>query len=246
MRIFAIGDLHLSNAKPKPMWVFGENWRDHDKKIAENWHTIAKSDDVLLIAGDISWAMRLEDAQADLDYISHLPGHKIILKGNHDYWWPSKSKLRSLLPSSIDILQADSLIIDDIAIVGTRGWQCPGDESSADIMCEDAPKFVYTKEDEKIYLREVARLKQAFESLGKKSYKNLIVALHYPPMNYQHEESGFTKLIDSYKTDVCIYGHLHGESINKAFNGLRQKTTYRLVSADSVNFSPKQIWPIVL
>lgn len=243
MRIFAIGDLHLSNAKPKPMWVFGEHWRDHDKKIAENWHSIAKSDDVLLIVGDISWAMRLEDAQADLDYISALPGHKIILKGNHDYWWPSRSKLRSLLPSSVDILQADSLVIGDIAIVGTRGWQCPGDESAADMMCENAPQIAYTKEDEKIYHREVARLKQSLESLRKTSYKDLIVAMHYPPVNYQHQESEFTKLIDSYGAKICVYGHLHGESISKGFNGLRNQTTYHLVSADSVNFIPKQIWP---
>ncbi len=241
MRIFAIGDLHLSHAKPKPMWIFGEHWRDHEKKVAENWSNIAQKDDILLIVGDISWAMRLEEARADLDYLAALAGQKIILRGNHDYWWPSKSKLESVLDPSIKFLQASSLIIDNIAIVGTRGWQCPGQIPSADMMTE-GKEFSYTETDYKIYQREVARLKQAFESLKGKKYQHLIVALHYPPMNAQHELSGFTELIDKYSAKTCVYGHLHGEAIKLAFNGNRNQTHYQLVSADSVNFMPKQIF----
>jgi hypothetical protein len=243
MRIFAIGDPHLSLAKPKPMWIFGEHWRNHDKKIAENWASIAKEDDLLLIVGDISWAMRLEDALLDLDYIAKLKGKKIILKGNHDFWWPSKSKLKSVLAPSIDFLQASSLIIDDVAIVGTRAWQTPGNDSSADMMVESENfKPVYTEEDYKIYKREVERLKQALESLKGKKYNHLIIALHYPPFNSNFDDSGFTELIDLYKANTCVYGHLHGESIKKAFNGKRNNTYYQLVSADSVDFTPKQIF----
>jgi uncharacterized protein len=195
-----------------------------------------------LIVGDISWAMRLSEAKPDLDYIAALPGRKIILKGNHDYWWASKAKVRQMADSSIDILQADSIVIDEVAIIGTRGWQCPGKQSADDMMSETRGR-TYTEEDLKIYQREVARLKLAFESLRGKSYRNLIVALHYPPVNSQYEPSGFTDLIDAHNVDVCVYGHLHGEAIKTAFNSTRNGTHYRLVSADSINFVPQQIWP---
>lgn len=243
MRIFAIGDLHLSFAQPKPMSIFGEHWRDHAEQIANNWQALAQPEDTLLIVGDISWAMRLTEAKPDLDYIAALTGRKIILKGNHDYWWASKAKVRQVADSSIDILQADSIIIDDIAIVGTRGWQCPGNQSADDMMSTTGGR-AYSEEDRKIYQREVARLKLAFDSLQGKSYQHLIVALHYPPVNAQYEPSGFTELIDAYNVDVCVYGHLHGEAIKTAFNGPRNNTHYHLVSADSVDFIPRQIWPI--
>lgn len=241
MRIFAIGDLHLSHARPKPMSIFGEHWRDHAEKIALNWGAIARPEDLLLLVGDLSWAMRLDEARPDLDYIARLPGRKIILKGNHDYWWSSKAKVRQLCDASIDILQADSIIIEDVAIAGTRGWQCPGNMSSADMMAEGERKG-YREEDRKIYEREVGRLKIALESLRGKAYRHLIVALHYPPVNERYEPSGFTELIDQYGAAVCVYGHLHGESIRSAFNAQRNATRYQLVSADSVDFTPLQIF----
>src|ERR1051326_5973032 len=118
MRIFAIGDLHLSHARPKPMSVFGEHWRDHELKIAANWRAQARGDDLLLVVGDISWALRLDEAKPDLDYLAALPGRKVILKGNHDYWWSSRKKIRQVADASLEFLQGESLIVDDIAIVG--------------------------------------------------------------------------------------------------------------------------------
>jgi uncharacterized protein len=241
MRIFAIGDLHLSHAKPKPMSVFGEQWREHERKIAENWGALAGPDDLLIVAGDISWAMRLDEARPDLEYIARLPGRKIIIKGNHDYWWSSKKRVKEMAGPSIEVLQADSVVMDGVAIVGTRGWQCPGSESSADMMVEGAGQG-YTEEDRKIYEREVGRLKLALDSLSGKQYERLIVVLHYPPVNSRHEPSGFTELIEAHGAEACIYGHLHGEAIKTAFNETQNGTRYQLVSADSVDFTPLQIF----
>jgi predicted phosphohydrolase len=230
MRVFAIGDLHLEGGTGKTMDMFGEHWRDHDRKIFEAWEREGRDDDLLILAGDTSWAMRLEDAKSDLDRIGRLKGRKVMIKGNHDYWWSSLSKLRRLLHPSIEPLQASSVVIDRVAIAGTRGWVCPNDSH-------------FGGEDEKIYQREVGRLKIALESLKAQrlEYDRLIVALHYPPANRLHEPSGFTELIDQYEADACVYGHLHGEDIRTGLTGLRSRTQYYLVSADSVSFSPAQI-----
>lgn len=230
MRLFAIGDLHLEGGTGKTMDRFGENWREHDRKIFECWDRIGSDQDILIIAGDTSWAMRLDQAMSDLDRVGSMKGRKVIIKGNHDYWWESRGKLLRVLDHSIRILQADFVIIDDIAFVGTRGWICPNDA-------------YFKEEDRKIYEREVGRLKLAFESLRRSGehYDHLVVVLHYPPVNSSHEPSGFTELIDQSGADVCVYGHLHGEAIKNALTGSREKTRYYLVSADSVDFCPAEI-----
>jgi hypothetical protein len=230
MRVFAIGDLHLEGGSGKTMDRFGENWHNHDVKIFEAWERIVADDDLVLVVGDTSWAMRLEDALSDLERIGRMKGHKLLLKGNHDYWWQSLAKFKRVLDPSIEIVNASSTIIDRVATAGTRGWVCPNDSYFAD-------------SDQKIYQREVGRLKAALESLrGRESeYDSLIVALHYPPTNDKHETSGFTELIDEYRADVCVYGHIHGEFIQNALCGLRGHTAYRLVSADAVDFSPSLI-----
>ncbi|MEW6209668.1 MAG: metallophosphoesterase [Acidobacteriota bacterium] len=230
MRVFAIGDLHLESGTGKRMDIFGEQWRDHERKIFEAWERAGREDDLLLLAGDISWAMRLEEALPDLERIGRMKGRKVMIKGNHDYWWASLAKMKRALSPSIEILQASSVIINRVAVAGTRGWVCPNDSC-------------FEEQDEKIYLREVERLRLALHSLrGREAdYDHLIVALHYPPVNQKHEPSGFTELIDRYEADVCVYGHLHGEDIPKALTGLRRSTQYYLVSADSINFSPAEI-----
>jgi uncharacterized protein len=230
MKVFAIGDLHLEGGSGKTMDRFGENWRNHDVKIFEAWERVVASDDLVLIAGDTSWATRLEDALPDLQRVGRMKGHKLLLKGNHDYWWQSLAKFKRVLDPSIEIVNASSTIIDRVAVAGTRGWICPNDSS-------------FEEHDTKIYEREVGRLKTALESLrGRETdYDALIVALHYPPTNDKHEASGFTELIDGYRTDVCVYGHIHGEFIQAALSGLRGRTMYRLVSADAVDFSPALI-----
>lgn len=230
MRVFAIGDLHLEGGSGKTMDRFGEKWKNHDQKIFSNWERIGREDDLLILAGDLTWANGLESAKPDLQRVGSMKGRKILIKGNHDYWWESKSKLQGVLDSSVSLLQSDSVVINRIAIAGTRGWTCPGSE-------------YFTAEDEKLYLREVGRLKRALETLAAKGveYDKLIVALHYPPTNEKLESSEFTELIDEYAADICVFGHLHGESTRMALNGLRAKTTYYLVSSDFVDFSPIQV-----
>ncbi len=230
MRIFAIGDMHLEGGTGKTMDVFGEHWRHHDEKIFSSWEQIGRDEDLLLVVGDSSWAMRLDHAKSDIDRIGAMKGTKILLKGNHDYWWESAKKLNQTLHPSIKIVQGNSVIINRVAIAGTRGWVCPNDT-------------YFEPHDQKIYEREVGRLKVAIESLQKqqREYDYLIVALHYPPINQFHEPSGFSELIDQYAADVCVYGHLHGEAIKTALTGLRGETFYYLVSADAVNFAPAEI-----
>jgi len=230
MRVFAIGDLHLEGGTGKTMSRFGENWRNHDTKIFETWDKTGQDDDLLLLVGDLSWAMRIEEAENDLARIGAMKGRKVILKGNHDYWWQSVSKMKRLLDDSIEILHASSIITGRVAVAGTRGWVCPNDN-------------YFEEHDQKIYEREVGRLRLALDSLRglRKDYDHLIVALHYPPTNHQHETSGFTELIDEYGADVCVYGHLHGADIVDGLTGIRGNTDYYLVSADAVDFCPAQI-----
>jgi len=184
----------------------------------------------LLIVGDTSWAMRLEEALPDLDRIGRMKGRKLMIKGNHDYWWQSAAKLRKALDPSIKILQASSIIVDRVAVAGTRGWTCPND-------------VFFEEHDAKIYEREVGRLRLALKSLEGRSgeFDSLIVALHYPPTNDKHETSGFTELIDEYRANVCVYGHLHGDAIKRGLVGTRGRTQYHLVSADAVSFAPAEI-----
>lgn len=230
MRVFAIGDLHLSGGTGKTMDRFGEHWRNHDRKIFEAWEQRVRKDDLVLVAGDTSWAMRLNDALPDLERIGQMPGLKLLVKGNHDYWWETRSKMNRALDPSIKILHASSIIVNRVAVAGTRGWVCPNDTH-------------FTEEDSKIYEREVGRLRAALSSLrGRESeFDALIVALHYPPANAAHEQSGFMDLIDEFGADECVYGHLHGDDIGTALTGLRAKTNYHLVSADAVNFAPAEI-----
>jgi hypothetical protein len=230
MRLFAIGDLHLEGGSGKTMDRFGENWRNHDLKIFDAWERNIAEDDVVVIAGDTSWAMKLEDALPDLDRIGRMKGHKLLLKGNHDYWWESAAKLRKVLDPSIEILNASTTIINRTAFAATRGWTCPNDS-------------FFEEHDMKIYEREVGRLRAALFSLNvrQSEYDSLVVALHYPPVNDKHEPSGFTSLIGQYGANVCVYGHVHGEYIKGALTGLRLGTDYRLVSADAVDFSPALI-----
>ncbi|MFY9554549.1 MAG: metallophosphoesterase [Blastocatellia bacterium] len=230
MRVFAIGDLHLAGGTGKTMERFGEHWRHHDQKVFDAWDRIVCEDDLVVIAGDTSWAMKLEDALPDLERIGEMKGNKLLVKGNHDFWWQSRSKMSRLLPPSIKILQGESTIVSRVAVAGTRGWTCPNDSH-------------FEEQDIKLYEREVWRLRAALSTLDNRDneFDTLIVALHYPPTNAQHQPSGFTELIEKYVAQVCVYGHLHGDDINTALTGLNLKTNYYLVSADAVNFSPAEI-----
>lgn len=225
MRFFAIADPHLSKAQPKPMSIFGGNWEEHPEVFLNGWREAVQPEDVVIVPGDISWAMRLEEALLDLQDIAELPGTKIILRGNHDYWWASISKVRKVLPPGMYALQNDSLVMGEVAIAGTRGWDTPQSK-------------LLEAEDEKIYMREVERLKLSLESLKNTPYQKLIVALHFPPT--LGEATGFTELLEHYRPDAVVYGHLHGakpEWLVPDWQGI----PLHLVAADFLNFKPKLI-----
>jgi len=230
MKVFAIGDLHLPGGTGKTMDRFGDQWLDHDQKIFQAWENNISDQDLVLVAGDTSWAMHFEDAIPDLDRIGRMPGQKLLIKGNHDYWWQSRSKMARALEPSISILHASSTIVNRVAVAGTRGWICPNESH-------------FGPADAKIYEREVGRLRSALRTLqGRESdFDHLIVALHYPPANASHEPSEFTQLIEEFGADVCVYGHLHGDDIRTAFTGIQGKTNYVLVSADAAEFAPVEI-----
>ena len=200
MKVFAISDLHLSINNPKPMDIFGGNWDNYWDKIKKNWSEVVSPDDVVLISGDISWALKLEDAIPDLQEIASLAGKKIIIRGNHDYWWSSYRKVKNILPSSIFAIQNNAIKFDDFIICGTRLWTMPTANSS--------------EHDKKIYERELIRLKMTLDEAKKLSEDNLpiILMLHYPPFNALWQDNEITALINQYENvKHVIYGHLHGK-----------------------------------
>ncbi len=230
MRIFAISDLHLPGGQAKPMEIFGLHWVNHWEKIKENWRHAITSHDIVLIPGDISWAMTLEKAMVDLDDIGSLPGKKILIKGNHDYWWSSVSRLRERVHESIYVIQNDSLKIgesSDLAFCGTRGWTTPGIKD-------------FTAHDQKIFDRELNRLKLSLDAA--QGAKNIIVLLHFPPFDDKgQEESQVSQLIRQYPVQHVVFGHLHGDSLKGVTEGQINGLTYHLVSCDYLDFNPKLI-----
>ncbi len=226
MVIRALADLHLSSKVNKPMDIFGPDWDNHVQKIKQNWEENVKEDDLVIIPGDISWAMHLKEAIYDLEWISNLHGKKLLLRGNHDYWWSSLKKIREALPPDIEVLQNDHFFWEGWAICGTRGWLCPGDYRFEE------------EQDQKIYLRETLRLEFSLKSAYDRGHRKIIVATHFPPFNVKRDPSGFTELMEEYRVEICIYGHLHGEAINTAYEGQMNGTNYVFVSADKLNFTP--------
>lgn len=227
--LFALGDLHLSFAQPKPMDIFGSVWERHEEKIASGWKQVVKVEDLVIIPGDVSWALRLTEALPDLHWIAALPGQKLLVRGNHDYWWSGISKVRRVLPDGMYALQNDHHAWRNWAICGSRGWTCPGEE------------WFDPARDEKIYRRELQRLELSLQSAVKAQFKQLIVALHYPPTNSRHEPSGFTELFARYPVKKCVYGHLHTEARATTLEGVWRGVEYYLVAADAVDFTPVQI-----
>ncbi len=228
MSLFAIGDLHLSFNTDKPMDIFGENWVNHANKIKENWLQKIEDKDIVLIPGDISWAMRFDDALTDLKWINDLPGKKVLIRGNHDYWWSSPGKMNKLFDNMF-FLQNNYYIYNNYAICGSRGWICPNEVKFDD-------------HDEKIYKRELHRLNLSIESAKKDGYNQYIVMTHYPPTNDKFEPSGFTEIYREYGVEKVVYGHLHGiDSFKMGINETSEGVEYNLVSCDFINFNPCKI-----
>ena len=228
-KVFAIGDLHLSGATNKPMDIFGPRWERHFDRIRQAWRAMVSKDDVVLIPGDISWANTPDEALTDLRAIGELPGRKVLIRGNHDHWWGSITRVRSMLEPSTFALQNDSLRLGDLLLCGTRGWTTPGREA-------------YNEEtDRKYYEREKQRLKLSLESGKKRPNDTLIVLTHYPPFNERAEPSGFTELFESYGAEVVVYGHVPARACRNAFEGTVNGVIYHLVSCDHLDFKPRLI-----
>lgn len=227
MRVLAIADPHLSKAEPKPMDIFGPGWQGHPERFFEGWLEVVREDDLVLIPGDISWAMKLEEALLDLRDIAELPGTKVLLRGNHDYWWPSISKLRKALPDKMYAVQNDAVQFGSVVITGTRGWACPG-----------SPEF--GEQDEKIYQRELTRLELSLQAARKLEGEKLIVMLHFPPTNPRREPSGFTELLLEYQPDALVYGHLHGADQRYQVSKVGDIDVH-FVAADALDFRPRLV-----
>ncbi len=227
MRVFAIGDLHLSS-QGKTMDIFGPHWKDHQERLFDKWRRVVRPEDIVLLAGDLSWALKLQDAVIDLERIGRLPGTKILIRGNHDYWWSSRGKVNSVLPHDMIAINANGWSRNDFAVVGTRGWNIPGTSR-------------FDESDHKIYLRELNRLRIALEQIDQTENRKIVAMLHYPPLTKMIPSSGFTELLESFRISVCVYAHLHGEDQKIAFEGSTRGVAYVFVACDHLGFQPIEI-----
>lgn len=223
MALFAISDLHLPLGVDKPMDIFGSRWENYVERLENNWQSVVKEDDTVVLPGDFSWATYLEDAKRDFDFLDKLNGQKIMIKGNHDYWWETISKMNRFINENgyktISFLQNNSFIYKDIAICGTRGWVSVGNA-----------------EDERIYQRECMRLEMSLASAVQCSRK--FVFMHYPPVMPGNCDNIFTELMKRFAAEKCIYGHMHAKSAEKALKGDIDGIKYLLVSCDYLGFMP--------
>ena len=232
MKIFAIGDLHLSMGEDieKPMDIFGGEWVGHAEKLYNNWTESVTNDDIVIVCGDISWGLRLDEAVAGLEWIHNLPGTKVVFKGNHDLWWQSAGRLNKMYDDgTMNFMQCKAYIAGDVAICGSRGWICPGTDG-------------FSEHDRKIYDREAARLRLSLEEGKKQGIKKIIGVLHYPPTNDKHQASDFTRLMEEYGVKTCVYGHLHGKDVfPNGLKGIYNGVEYRLVSLDYLQAKPEEV-----
>ncbi len=229
MAIYTIGDLHLSFNENKPMSIFGENWEGYEEKVKENWTNLVKEEDLVVLPGDFSWSMYLKDTYNDFEYLNNLPGKKLLLKGNHDYWWSTVNSMRNYIKENhfenIDFLYNNAYEFENKIIVGTRGWA----------LGEDL-------ESKKMINREVSRLELSIKN-GLENYgedKEIVAFMHYPPIikqNIQNNEiNDFIRILKQYNIKQCYYGHLHGSAIKEAVEGEYFGINFKLVSSDSVEF----------
>lgn len=227
MALYTIADLHLPLGVDKPMDIFGKAWSGYVDRLEYNWQRKITNDDVVVLPGDFSWATYLEQSRNDFEFLDKLNGKKILLKGNHDYWWTTMNKLRSFITdngfSGIEFLQNNSFVYGDIAICGTRGWIQPEIEG-------------FSAEDKKIYDREVQRLELSLKSAA--DCREAYVFTHYPPVSFQNDENDFIRMMKRYGVTKCFYGHLHSASHKNAVNGVVDGIEYRLVSGDYLQFDP--------
>lgn len=227
MKICSISDFHLSLSSPKPMNIFGTVWDNYLDQIKAECDKLC-DDDILLIAGDISWAMTLEEAKPDLDFIGSLKGQKILIRGNHDYWWKSISAVRNILPHRVYALQNDCIKIGNTIFTGSRGWSTP------------EPGCVLPEADRKIYDREIQRFRLGLNEAAKMRGEGdrLVVLSHYPPFNSTFDGTPFTDLFEEFNVSAVVYGHLHGPNVKFNRKVIIGGITYYLTSCDLLRNRP--------
>ncbi len=232
MSLYTLGDPHLSGGVQKPMDVFGGVWRDYQSKLKDSLAELLTDDDLLVIAGDFSWGMTLEQALPEFLFLDAFPGRKVLLKGNHDYWWETVSKMQRFFQkntiNSLQFLHNNCIFYKGVVACGTRGWFYDPNDPSAG--------------DDKVFRREVIRLEASLKAACTEwPDSEIFCFLHYPPVFGDAEVPEITGLLQHYGVSRCYYGHLHGESCRSAFCGTRGGVEYRLVSADFLNFRPLKI-----
>ena len=226
MALYAIGDLHLSLTANKSMEVFGEAWKNYVARIEESLSTLTDGD-TLVLAGDTSWGMSLEEAEADFQFLDRFSGRKLLVKGNHDYWWNTAAKLHRFFEEkgirTLDILHNSCAFYGDYAICGTRGWFLEEDQKP---------------HNAKVLNREVLRLEASLQAAGDRP---ILCFLHYPPLYQGYECPEILAVLEKYHVGTCCYGHLHGPVIKRRMEGRRGETDFSLISADYLGFVPKKI-----
>ncbi len=229
MKVWAISDLHLSGMANKPMDIFGPGWEGHFDKIKADWREKVRAEDIVLIGGDTSWGMKPEEGMFDVRSLEELPGRKVLIRGNHDYWWNGISRIREMAPNGFYFLQNDCIRLENLVIVGSRGWTCP---ASVD----------FKEQDMKLYLREAERFRLAFREAEKvkKEGDRLLALIHFPPFSIKKEDTLFTELFEKNGVEKVIFGHLHGTG----YFPLRAEKAgieYFLTSCDKTKFSLTEI-----
>ena len=226
MAIYTIGDLHLSLGCEKPMDIF-PGWQGYMEKLERHWNTLVRPEDTVVLAGDTSWAMKLEDTVADFSFLQRLPGQKLLLKGNHDYWWTTVKKMERFLQDngfdSLHILHNTSILAEGLAVCGTRSWMFDVGEAH----------------DEKVMNRELGRLRASLDAAQEGAER--VAFLHYPPVYQNANAQQVIDLLKEYNVKRCFYGHLHGNAIRFAVQGMVDGIEYRLISADALAFCPYKI-----
>lgn len=248
MRIWAIGDLHLSfGVANKSMDVFGPQWKDHAEAIAASWRALIHPEDLVLIPGDISWALTIEEAVADLKWIDALPGTKVMIKGNHDYWWGSLKKLSQVLPPSIHLIQNNAFQWHNVAIGGARLWDTPEYSFGKYIEFRENPKAKEKKGDvehlvqeelsQKIFDREIERLKMSVKMMNMDAEVRIVMT-HYPPIGADLERSRASQILEENNIQICVFGHLHNIKEGLSLFGEKRGVRYVLSAADYIRFQP--------
>ena len=246
MRVWAIGDFHLSfGVADKSMEIFGPHWKDHAAKISANWKALIHPDDLVLVPGDLSWAMKPEEVIPDLQWVHELPGTKVMIKGNHDYWWGSLSKVTALLPPSIHLIQNNVFNWKGITVGGARLWDTPEYSFGQFVEFRENPKervktgeeLVQEELSQKIFDRELERLKISLAKLDPAASVRVAMT-HYPPIGADLKPSRAAQILEQHGVQICVFGHLHNIQWSEPLFGEARGIRYVLASCDYIRFQP--------